>query len=445
MKKEESITPEINPGILQKKDNPNAIRRNLAMLDGVMERTSALHQNLLEYQLQVMLSNSNLSELAVTTIQQPLNRKTIFNRWQLEEFAKGSIAKCFGPEFSVLDQRKTPRIPNGRLLLIDRVIKISGQRKSLTSPASITSEFNVKKDAWFIQEKSGYEIPLSILMEIALQPCGILSAYLGTALIIPPENNIFRNLDGVIRIHSNPGLVGKTIVNNANLIKTTSSAGLFIQEYAFELSVDEQPFLSGQSTFGYFTQQVMEKQSGLDIGEKRTPLVQSLNCSDNSKLVLANLTQINHKLSLGGFFELLDEAGLNLDGGRYGKGVIVGSKKIKGNEWFFENHFYQDPVMPGSLGVEVLMQCLRAYAEELSAQSNTHIKRLEISGEKALRWKYRGQVLPGNQLTHFEVHIKEHNTSRDQSNLVADADFWVDGIRIYAIENIAVRFIEGKE
>ena len=36
-------------------------------------------------------------------------------------------------------------------------------------------------------------MPYSVLMEIALQPCGLLGAYLGSTLKFPDKNLYFRN------------------------------------------------------------------------------------------------------------------------------------------------------------------------------------------------------------------------------------------------------------
>ena len=33
-------------------------------------------------------------------------------------------------------------------------------------------------------------------------------------------------------------------------------------------------------------------------------------------------------------------------------------KAIVADQWFFKAHFYQDPVQPGSLGLEALLQAL---------------------------------------------------------------------------------------
>ncbi|HBM96867.1 TPA: hypothetical protein DD394_05060, partial [bacterium UBP9_UBA11836] len=48
---------------------------------------------------------------------------------------------------------------------------------------------------------------------------------------------------------------------------------------------------------------------------------------------------------------MLDEYAWYPQGGHHGLGAIVGKKKIDPQEWFFKAHFFQDPVMPGSLGL----------------------------------------------------------------------------------------------
>ena len=40
------------------------------------------------------------------------------------------------------------------------------------------------------------------------------------------------------------------------------------------------------------------------------------------------------------------------DGGPHGLGFVRGVKTVDVNEWFFQAHFYEDPVCPGSLWLE---------------------------------------------------------------------------------------------
>ena len=52
------------------------------------------------------------------------------------------------------------------------------------------------------------------------------------------------------------------------------------------------------------------------------------------------------------------------DGGPAGLGFIQGSKHVRADEWFFKAHFYQDPVWPGSLGLEAMLQLMKVVAAE---------------------------------------------------------------------------------
>ena len=53
---------------------------------------------------------------------------------------------------------------------------------------------------------------------------------------------------------------------------------------------------------------------------------------------------------------------LVLDGGPHGLGVARGSTEVDPDAWFFKAHFLDDPVWPGSLGLESLLQLLKIVA-----------------------------------------------------------------------------------
>jgi 3-hydroxymyristoyl/3-hydroxydecanoyl-(acyl carrier protein) dehydratase len=86
--------------------------------------------------------------------------------------------------------------------------------------------------------------------------------------------------------------------------------------------------------------------------------------------------------------------------------LISGSRQLDGSEWFYRNHFYQDPVMPGSLGMEAITQALWAFLQVQHPQAAVSSGQLDFSNPAALQWKYRGQVIPSNRELQFEVHLK---------------------------------------
>ena len=411
------------------RDHTYRIHKILDVLDQNLADSTAVHQALLENQQAAL--NAVFQGLAKRN--QPLQsipeKKAVFSNAQLREFSIGSIAKCFGQDFAVLDTRQSPRIPNGGLLMIDTITKISGERFNLSPPASITSEYYVQPDAWFLHENLYPSTPLSILMELALQPCGILSAYLGTALILPPENNRFRNLDGHIHFTGSPNLSGRTVVNHAALQDAFTSGGMHIQKYSFALSVDGEKFLDGESTFGYFTAESMANQAGLG---KTQLLMQG-----TDQISTRNMQQSVH-------FNLSDSIVHPTTSADSSISVILGEKNLSTDEWFYANHFFQDPVMPGSLGAEAVMGGLWEYLlsrRDLSQYKNPVLD--FITPEKPFIWKYRGQVIPKNIKITYQANITNEKVSGTETTINADADFWVDNLHIYAFKNLALSIREG--
>ena len=444
-----------NPAVSREQINQQ-LQRLLNVLQENLTRADQVHREFLHNQtqaIQVLASAYNLPSLVAEKIQ-PLREyisksvakpvissliSPLISKRQLQEFGTGLIAACFGPEFAVLDQRRTPRIPNGDLLMMDRVLDISGRRGDLNPPASVVTEYDVDPQAWFLAENTYPGLPMAVLMEIALQPCGILSAWLGTSLSLPAEVNTFRNLDGTLTFSAMPQLVGAVIRNQARLLSSVSSSGMLIQKYAFELFADGQPFLSGESSFGYFKEAVMLNQTGLEKKANAAPHILSQ---------YPGQIMLEPPLKAGSFplrhLALVDKIIFVPDSGRFNAGLIAGEQTLDGKEWFYRNHFYQDPVMPGSLGVEAIMQGIWAAMQQQGLTSRFKQPMLDFSHTQALTWKYRGQVIPPNQKVYFDIHLKEKKVDSSEVHWLADADFWVDNLKIYAIQDISIKLKEGQ-
>ncbi|MBV9120126.1 MAG: hypothetical protein JOZ39_05415 [Chloroflexi bacterium] len=333
-----------------------------------------------------------------------------FNERHIEEFATGSVAACFGPETLIYEGRSVPRQPNGDLKLISRVQITEGRRNDLSSPATLVADYDVPPDVWFCRESPSHQTPYSILMELGLQPCGFLSAWLGSTLPFGDQELHFRNLDGSGDLTATPELRGETVRNRVRLTSSVSLEGIIIQKFTFELSCRGSAFYSGEAAFGYFTPDALANQVGLDGGTAVDPWLPE------------NAAAQHRVLARGGHMALLDRLAKMPDGGRHGLGYVYAEKDVDPFDWFYANHFYQDPVMPGSLGVEAMLQALGALQPRTLALGRT-------------TWKYRGQIVPTNQRMSLELHV----TSRDGAVLTADGSLWCDGRRIYEVTNLALQ------
>ncbi len=123
------------------------------------------------------------------------------------------------------------------------------------------------------------------------------------------------------------------------------------------------------------------------------------------------------------------------------KGYIKATKKVDPSEWFFNAHFYQDPVCPGSLGVESFLQMIRLFLLEKFNLTGNKAEEYEVqlSSGNSHEWIYRGQIIPKNKKITIHAHIKSVN--KDLS-VVADGALTVDGICIYEMKNFGMTLIK---
>lgn len=383
----------------------------------------------------------------------PRSEDALLNEKDITTFALDNLSKCFGPDFACYDGRTVSRQPNTDLQLISRVVKIDGERLNFKKPATIYAEYDVPKDAWYYEQNNSHTMPYSILMEIALQPCGLLGAYMGSTLPFADANLFFRNLDGtgeMLDLPQGTDWRGKTIFNKAVMTSSVSLAGTVLQNYTFELTIDGQVFYRGKSSFGFFPEEALAQQVGLDNGKEIAAWYQSQQI-DKQQYMHIKLDSLYGKMKLfkaapnkahlklaGDQLWLIDELKIMKDGGEYGKGYLHASKKVNTYDWFFTCHFYQDPVMPGSLGVEAILQAMQTYALQQNLAKDFKNPKFVQVQHHTTNWKYRGQILLGVENMHCEVHFKSIEKQGKQLVIIGDAYLWNEQTRIYQISDLAL-------
>lgn len=371
---------------------------------------------------------------------------TTFDERQIEEFATGSFAACFGTDFAIYDGKVAPRQPNGDLKLISRVVSVNGRRGDFNSDSTIVTEYDVPANPWFCTDAGTPDTAYAVLMELGLQPCGFLSAFLGSTLPFPEEELHFRNLDGSGELLSRPDLRGKTVRNGVRLLSSVAMQGIIIQKFAYELSVDGAPFFRGDAAFGYFNSEALDNQVGLDGGSAAPSWLEEHPTGarqlDSIALFERRAEQPHYHLPRG-HFDLLDSFTVVDRGGRHEQGYVYAERQVNPFDWFFANHFYQDPVMPGSLGVEAMVEALRAYSLDLGLGGRMRSPRFTQAAPHATVWKYRGQIVPSHRRMSLELHVKSVTEYDAGVLLVADGSLWRDNLRIYEVTDLAVQIEEG--
>lgn len=369
-----------------------------------------------------------------------------FTPYHMFEFATGDIENCFGPDFSIYRGLIPPRTPCGDLQLTTRVVAIDGKRGELKKPSSCIAEYEVPANAWYYDKNSHQAVmPYSVLMEISLQPNGFISGYMGTTLGFPGQELFFRNLDGNGKLLRHVDLRGKTIVNDSRLLSTVIAGSNIIQNFSFELSCDGEPFYQGKAVFGYFKGDALKNQLGIDNGKTTQPWHVQNGIAADSQINLLDKQhrsfnapegQPHYRLA-GGQLNFIDKAEIVKAGGKAGLGYLYAERTIDPSDWFFQFHFHQDPVMPGSLGVEAIIELMQTYAidQDLGAGFNNP-KFGQILSD--IKWKYRGQINPLNKQMSLDVHITSVTDDNGKRIIMGDANLSKDGLRIYEVKDIAI-------
>src|SRR5205807_1723293 len=121
----------------------------------------------------------------------------LFDRDRITAFAVGKPSEAFGDRYRVFDsERVIARLPGPPYQFLDRITEIRDcEPWQLAAGGRIVAEYDVPPDEWYFAANRQPTMPFAVLLEIALQPCGWLAAYLGSALTSPVDLS-FRNLGG---------------------------------------------------------------------------------------------------------------------------------------------------------------------------------------------------------------------------------------------------------
>jgi 3-hydroxymyristoyl/3-hydroxydecanoyl-(acyl carrier protein) dehydratase len=124
------------------------------------------------------------------------------------------------------------------------------------------------------------------------------------------------------------------------------------------------------------------------------------------------------------------------DGGPAKLGYVRGAKDVDPDEWFFKAHFYQDPVTPGSLGLESFLQLLKFAAVERWGWREGDILS-SVALKHRHNWLYRGQIIPLDSRVTVEAWIT--GVDDRERLLTAEGYLSVDGRLIYRMNDFTVK------
>jgi len=332
------------------------------------------------------------------------------------------------------------RIPAPPLMFMSRVVELQGRLGSRERRAAVRAEFDVEPSAWYFRENHARVMPLIALLEVALQPPGWLLSYLGFPLDIAGVSRV-RNLEGEATLRREVVPDEGVISIDVTMTNTSIVSGSQLSQFEIAVMSRHGTVAKLRTTTGYFAEGLLV-QTGLP---EDAAAAEALAQPSNVRIDLGD----RDRPAMGGrprlpgpFLCMMNHIDLASPvGGRAGLGRYRGRRQIRATDWCFSAHFPDDPVQPGSLGLDTLAQLLMFAMLDLGMGEHHPSARFAWLLDRALVWKYRGQMLPHHGEAVYAIDVTERGHDALGPYVVGTGSMWVDGVRIYEVAGLGVRIV----
>jgi 3-hydroxymyristoyl/3-hydroxydecanoyl-(acyl carrier protein) dehydratase len=241
------------------------------------------------------------------------------------------------------------------------------------------------------------------------------------------------------------------VTARARLLTASMAGDMLIEQFAFEAYQQGTRVYHGETAFGFFTAAALNRQVGLGAEDGSADWQRWRPTETPAPIVLpdrAPLTPDDPHADPAKDFGLPSAALRMIDrivifdprGGHEGLGYLLAVKDVDPAAWFFTAHFHQDPVCPGSLGIESLLQVLRfAARQRWPERAATHMP--VIASGRPHTWRYRGQIRPASRKIEVEAVIRAVDNAPEPA-IWADGYLKVDGLCIYKMQDFGLRLVK---
>jgi 3-hydroxymyristoyl/3-hydroxydecanoyl-(acyl carrier protein) dehydratase len=357
--------------------------------------------------------------------------------------AWGRPSQAFGPGFAHYDgPSRAPRLPGPPYHFMTRVTALHGEMGQMKAGGRMTALYDIPADAWYFAESDAAIMPNCVLMEVALQPCGWLASFTVKGEAGGPEL-LFRNLDGdsIQYREVRPG--DRTITTEVEMLSLDRVGDLIIMKFDVRCIVDGESLLQVQTAFGFFPPLAMADQKGFrteaaDLARIHQESDFRLDLTDRPARLFRGPARLPDSKLL-----MIDRiTGYWPDGGNKGLGLIRAEKSLASKDWFFKAHFYQDPVQPGSLGVEAMLQAAQALMLLEGMDTGLSVPRFEpVAIGKRTLWHYRGQVTPDRKVVIVDFEVEARGCDARGPFVIGRSTLWVDELQIYQAPLLGMRLV----
>nr|MDA3896656.1 hypothetical protein [Desulfobacteraceae bacterium] len=358
--------------------------------------------------------------------------------------AFGKPSEAFGDLGKPFDgPRHIARLPGPPYHFRSRVTSNNATMGGMKANETIEVDYDIPENEWYFDKNGNRTMPFCVLMEVALQPCGWLAVFEGGPAT-SDKPLYFRNMDGTGTLTDEILPHAGTIRTRTTLTKVINFSGIILVNFDVECFIKDKCVYKMETGFGFFHKEALDHQKGLPATDEQRKWLDEPSeflieltdrpekyCSKEPRLPKPMLLMIDR---VTGFWP---------EGGKKGLGRLRAEKTVDISEWFFKAHFFHDPVQPGSLGVEAMVQTLQFYMIHKDMHKGiTNPWFQPIGLDRPVTWKYRGQVTPSAKRISIEMEITDEGRDEKGSFAVAEAWLWADNLKIFHVKDLCMYIVE---
>src|SRR6266576_3400243 len=102
---------------------------------------------------------------------------------------------------------------------------------------------------------------------------------------------------------------------------------------------------------------------------------------------------------------------ISSDGGKFGRDYAIARKRLSSMSWVFDSHFPENPVMPGTMLIEGLLQLAGFFGAYAGERGKGRVARVD-------EVKFLAEVTPQDEEILYRIDVRKHN--REQKLLLAE-------------------------
>ncbi|MDR2519896.1 MAG: hypothetical protein LBC69_02400 [Eubacteriaceae bacterium] len=405
----------------------------------------------------------------------PEKRPCLWDRDQIITMTRDSMSAVLGPQYETVDSYKIrARMPLPPFLFVSRITAIDAEFGEL-KPASIEFEYDITEESLFAEQSNVSYILLTESAQIGI----FLVAYMGIDEISGGTLR-FRIVDTNATLHSDIPEIGQTFRGVYKITSFLKSGGSTLVISTYNVYVDDRLVLTLNGIGGFFTEKDLSAGRGIVEAPKRNavPFVKkAIRSVPIQKVERTAYTDDELNDYYRGDFErfipefdmdlvknsiddyidprdpefqefiranlpkvkLLDRIiQVDAQGGEFGYGEIIAECDIDEDYWAFKVHFLNDPIFPGSLLMEAIVQAEFFMFMHTGYVLKAKNRRVYPIMKRTIKSSFRGQIRPTKSTITYKITIRDIEEIEERTIYVIDARIYWEGVNVGKAEGFTV-------